>query len=172
MIWSKLIKGLLAITFSLILFGCKNNKPTENINDQVTIFQSFDDLSPRFFNASDTTYLVNFWATTCPPCLKEMPHLREVESKYQEEKFKVILVSLDMQRDFDSRVIPYIAKHRIIPEVVLLGDQNYSAWTDKIDSTWYGALPATLIVKGDQKNFSFGAFESVEDIDVILKEFL
>jgi hypothetical protein len=47
---------------------------------------------------------------------------------------------------------------------VLLADQNYSEWTDEIDPTWYGALPATLFVKGEQRYFHFGAYDSYDQL--------
>ena len=51
-----------------------------------------------------------------------------------------------------------VKKCKIVPEVALLKDQYYSAWTDKIDSTWYGALPATVIIKGEKRRFKFSIY--------------
>lgn len=151
-----------------VFFGCNNDSqsslPLVNYNSEIELFENFADLSSKFYNGSDTTYLVNFWATSCPPCIKEMPLLMKVATDSQKNKVKVLLVSLDLAKDLENRVIPFVNNHQITPEVVLLGDQNYSNWTEKIDSTWYGALPATLIVKGHVKDFSFGAFQNSEEI--------
>lgn len=164
-------KLLFFIFLSIFLTNCNNgNKQSEVENvsttkNQVIVYEKFDDLQPLFENKNDTTYLVNFWATTCPPCLKEMPHFEELEKVYDSEKLRVILVSLDLKEHLEKRVLPYIEKHEIKPEVVLLADQNYSAWTEKIDTSWYGALPATLILKNEERKFFFGAFETFEDVN-------
>ena len=39
--------------------------------------------------------LVNFWATWCPPCRKEIPYLMKLHEKYQRKEFSVIGISLD-----------------------------------------------------------------------------
>jgi thiol-disulfide isomerase/thioredoxin len=39
--------------------------------------------------------LVNFWATWCPPCRKEIPYLIKLQEKYQGKDFSVIGISMD-----------------------------------------------------------------------------
>ena len=39
--------------------------------------------------------LVNFWATWCPPCRKEIPALIRIQDKYKDKGFSVIGISLD-----------------------------------------------------------------------------
>jgi thiol-disulfide isomerase/thioredoxin len=153
----------------LAMISCKNNNnfgnQDQDMTPQVKVYAQFDELAPKFYNTSDTTYIVNFWATSCPPCIKEMPHFNEFHKQNQGKKTKILLVSLDRQRDLEKRVIPFVGRHGLLPEVSLLEDQNYSAWTEKIDTTWYGALPATLIVRESSKVFSFGAFETFKDLE-------
>ncbi|MFT7606283.1 MAG: thiol-disulfide isomerase/thioredoxin, partial [Saprospiraceae bacterium] len=156
------------------IFSCHNERASGQLNhpkdkidkkEAVAVFESFKNLAPLFAKQNDTTYIVNFWATSCPPCIKEMPHFEEINKKYTKDKLRVILVSLDMKEDIESRVRPFIKKHHIKSEVILLADQNYSAWTDKIDPSWYGALPATLIFKNGERKFFFGAFEDFQDLE-------
>jgi len=42
--------------------------------------------------------LVNFWATWCPPCLRELPGLLNLRKKYGEDKLHMIGISLDYNR--------------------------------------------------------------------------
>jgi thiol-disulfide isomerase/thioredoxin len=151
-----------------ILVSCQSQQA--NPNDNIEIISSFDQLEQRYKNDDDTTFVINFWATTCPPCLREMPHFKELEKQSHQDKVKILLVSLDALKDYEKRVIPFVKKHQIIPEVVLLADENYSAWTDEIDPSWFGALPATYIKHGDKKQFAFGAYESYEDLLIDLKK--
>lgn len=40
------------------------------------------------------TVLVNFWATSCPGCVKEMPHLADTYRQYQAKGFELIAVAM------------------------------------------------------------------------------
>jgi len=52
--------------------------------------------------------LVNFWATTCPGCITEMPHLAQMKQKFG-DKFELIAVS--MNYDPAEQVEKFIAKN-------------------------------------------------------------
>jgi peroxiredoxin len=59
--------------------------------------------------------LVNFWATWCPPCRKEMPDLQALYEKYKDQGFVVLSIS-----DEDAaKVSPFIAEQRIQYPVLL-----------------------------------------------------
>jgi thiol-disulfide isomerase/thioredoxin len=145
-----------------IFNSCKEALPA--FNDEIEVFEVYDELQSLIDGNSEKTLVINFWATTCPPCLKEMPHFSELQNNFDTEEVKVLLISLDEMKHMDSRVIPFVERHEITPEVILLGDQNYSAWTDEIDPSWFGALPATLILKGEKRNFRFGAYETYQEL--------
>jgi peroxiredoxin len=59
--------------------------------------------------------LVNFWATWCPPCRKEMPDLDAIYKKFQ-DKGLVILAISDEDR---ATVLPFLAAHKVSYPVVL-----------------------------------------------------
>lgn len=152
----------LGICITILLISCKAKQT--DFNSTIEVVDQFSDLEEILNSHSDKTVVMNFWATSCPPCIKEMPHFNELESKYGGKNVKVLLVSLDRAKDLDSRLYPFITKHNIQPEVLLLNDENYSAWTDKVDPSWFGALPATLILHDEQRKFRFGIYESYEDL--------
>ncbi len=43
--------------------------------------------------------LLNFWATWCPPCRKEVPSMVKVYDKFKDRGFEIVAVSVDKQRD-------------------------------------------------------------------------
>lgn len=152
---------LLVILFTYI--SCHQTSPATN--EIIEIIDDFSVLKERLDSDTTRTWVVNFWATTCPPCIKEMPHFAELQSQHDAEDLKVLLVSLDSPRSHEKRVIPFVKKHNITPEVMHLTDDNFSAWTDEVDPSWFGALPATLILKGSKRHFQFGMYESKDDLD-------
>ena len=95
---------------------------------------------------TDTTYVINFWATWCKPCIKELPHFDALESTFAGSPIKVILVSLDFRRQYESVLLPWIEKNKIQSQVLLIDEPDYNSWIDKVDPSWSGAIPATLIV--------------------------
>lgn len=59
--------------------------------------------------------LVNFWATWCPPCRKEMPDLEALYEKYRDQGFVVLAISDEEA----AKVTPFIAEQKIGYPVVL-----------------------------------------------------
>ena len=89
--------------------------------------------------------VVNFWATWCAPCIKEMPFLERLNRENKD--VKVLLVSLDFDLDHDqSKITGFVLKKKIQSEVVILDESDPTKWIEKIDKNWSGALPATLVM--------------------------
>ena len=127
--------------FILLLFFI----PLLGVSQQVNIIK-IADLEKRVKNYSDTTYVVNFWATWCAPCVKELPAFDSITAAYSETKIKVILVSLDFKEDLAKKVIPFIKRKNILSEVVLLDELNGNYFIPKVSNDWSGAIPATWII--------------------------
>ena len=113
----------------------------------------FDGLKPMFDINDDTLRIINFWATWCVPCVKELPYFERVNSEYASQKVKVILISLDFIEDLETALIPFIKKHGLNSEVVLLDDPNANRWIPMVEKSWDGAIPVTLFKKGEKRSF-------------------
>ncbi len=113
------------------------------------------DLEKRILNPSDTTYIVNFWATWCAPCIKELPDFENINRDYKYKKIKVLLVSLDFKEDLKTKLLPFMLNKNIASEVLLLDEVNGNYFIPKVADQWTGAIPATLIVnnKNNVKHF-------------------
>jgi thiol-disulfide isomerase/thioredoxin len=112
-----------------------------------------DALEALCYKKNDTTYVVNFWATWCSPCVREIGHFEELHRQASDSGLKVILVSLDFPNTIERRVIPFLKEKDITAEVVLVNDLDYNAWIERIDPSWSGAIPATLIYNRDKRLF-------------------
>lgn len=112
-----------------------------------------DKLNERLKKGRDTTYVVNFWATWCAPCIKELPHFEKLQQDKRREKLKVLLVSVDFKSRLEKSVIPFVKRRGLKNEVFLLDETDQQVYIDRIDKTWSGAIPATLFVKGNKRKF-------------------
>lgn len=125
------------------------------LNAQKIGVYKIDDLLKRINNNSDTTYVVNFWATWCKPCVAELPEFEKLNKEYSSKKVKVILVSMDFKETLNKKLKPFIKKNKYTCEVVLLDESNGNDFINKISEAWSGSIPATLITR---KNKSLNEF--------------
>lgn len=103
--------------------------------------------------SSDTTYVINFWATWCSPCVREIGYFEALHRAYAGDKVQVILVSLDFPNQLERRVVPFLKEKEITAPVRLVTELDYNSWIDQVDPGWSGALPATLILRKDKRLF-------------------
>ncbi|MCF8464860.1 MAG: TlpA family protein disulfide reductase [Flavobacteriales bacterium] len=121
-------------------------------------------LDLRLENGADTTFVVNFWATWCGPCVKELPYFEALGINSSGEKFKVLLVTLDFVENLEPKVIPFISTKGIKSEVLLLDEGNPNEWIPRVSEKWSGAIPATIFVNTQKKtrHFHEGSFKEGE----------
>jgi thiol-disulfide isomerase/thioredoxin len=134
--------------------------------NQVKVYDEFSAFECDYLSnlSEDTTYVINFWATWCAPCVKELPYFEQLREGNEMKPFKMILVSLDFKSKLEG-VKSLIAKKGIQSEVVLLADGRASEWIDLVDSTWSGAIPATLVIKNNKRYFYEKSYESYKELE-------
>jgi thiol-disulfide isomerase/thioredoxin len=95
--------------------------------------------------SSDQIQVVNFWATWCGPCIKEMPLIEKFGQENND--VRVTLVSLDLDLDANpEKVYKFVERKGIKSTVLILDEQDPNSWIDKIEKEWNGSLPATIVV--------------------------
>lgn len=135
-------------TFIFLFFAFSITAYSQNVK-----LLNIDQLNERIKNGKDSTYVVNFWATWCAPCIKELPHFEKLNAAYKNEKLAVLLISVDFKSKLNSAVIPFVKRKNIKSQVFLLNEDDPQKYIDRIDKTWSGSIPATLFIKGDKRKF-------------------
>ncbi len=129
---------------------------------------NFREFESRLHQYNDTTYIINFWATWCIPCRKELPDFERINAEYQDKMVKVLLVNLDFPDDLGKNLIPFVQKNNIQSEIVVLDDPDSNSWINQVDSSWNGNIPATLVYNKNYREFIAGMVH-YERLDSIIK---
>ena len=129
-----------------------------------------DKLQQLIQNEQELVQVINFWATWCAPCLKELPLFEKINQDRKD--VHVRLVSMDMDLDPDpEKVRKFVARKKIQSEVIILNEKNPNLWIDKLDKNWSGALPATLVVNNKTGKRKFVQHELHEgDLEKLIAE--
>ncbi len=115
----------------------------------------FDQLQELRQAPHDTLYVVNYWATWCKPCIKEMPYFEAAHAKYKDQPVRVILVSMDALQDMEKRVLPFVQKRNLKSRLYLLDEVDGNSWIDRIEPKWSGAIPATMFFNNKRGQYEF-----------------
>lgn len=177
----RILKCLLLL---LIVSSCNNKKDSESSQTAKQVEEAAPeitttDLEVYDFNGfqkflqkkDDKIYVVNFWATWCAPCVKEMPYFEKLSQEYKDKNVEVLFVSLDFPHLYESKLIPFVKDKNIQSKVVALNDVDMNTWIPKVDENWSGSIPATIIYKNDVSKFYEKSF-TYEDLESELKQFL
>ena len=111
----------------------------------------FDQLEKRLNAETENTLVVNFWATWCGPCVKELPNFEKANETFKNQKVKVLLVSLDYPNKLETELKPFVLQNKIKSDIVLLDEANANKWIDKVSPQWSGSIPSTLIINPVKK---------------------
>jgi len=95
------------------LSGCTDkiqNYPEAGEIFPLSIFNQVNNLGDKKIDLNNKTLLINFWATWCAPCRKEMPDLQKLSEALDQSQFAVIGISVD---DDANLVKEFLLRHKI-----------------------------------------------------------
>ena len=80
--------------------------------------------------------LVDFWATWCKPCVRELPSLENLQSNFNAENFEIIAIHIGQTKD---QVRSFLTEQGISLNVLIDEDITLSNWMVE-------AIPTTFLV--------------------------
>ena len=126
------------------------------------VYTSFEEVKALFEHTNkDETLVINFWATWCQPCVEELPYFEQLAN---ETNARVVMISLDFKKDVATKLKRFVEKRDLNLPIIALADGDYNAWIDRVEPSWGGAIPVTLLLRGDKRSFHSTKYKNYEEL--------
>lgn len=116
-------------------------------------------------NGTKNVRLINFWSTTCGPCVAEFPELVETYRRFQNRPFEFVSISIDpaakkpvvgkflqsRHAALSDRTAPSLKEEGRTTNNYIWTADNTDPLAEAIDSEWSGALPHTVLLSPEGK---------------------
>lgn len=119
-----------------------NHQLTPLLNPVVAPSFSLQDMDGDIFafeSLRGKVIMVNFWATWCPPCRREMPSMESLYQSFKDEPFTILAIN---QWEAPDHVFAYMGQLDVFPNFPILFDTD-SAVSEDYDVR---GLPTTLLI--------------------------
>lgn len=115
--------------------------------------------------------VLNFWATWCPPCIKEFPDIIKLYDTYESQGLQVIAVSMNEPEEVED-IAEFLAEHKPRFPVYRAASTEEEFYAD-FDEKWWGEMPMTMIydktgkvIKMHKKPLTYEEFE--QDVKALI----
>lgn len=116
--------------------------------------------------------LVDFWATWCKPCRKEMPELVKLEQKLRARGFDLVTISAD-EPGAEAAALKVLKENNVPGKLYLKKAEDDDKFINSIDPKWGGALPALFLYdRSGKKMRSFIGETPIQDLEAAIEKIL
>ncbi|WP_187270894.1 TlpA disulfide reductase family protein [Neolewinella aurantiaca] len=131
------------------------------------VYASFSEIEPLLQRKDDNiTYVINFWATWCRPCITEMAFFEQLTNETSRNDVQVVMISLDKPEDVRSKMKDFVESRPLNLPVVAFTDNFYDGWIYKVDQQWQrSSIPVTLFYRNGQRYFNRGQISSYRELE-------
>jgi len=128
----------LLLVLMFIIGGCKKNKTESAQPAPAFTLQDLDGKNVSLAGLRGKVVVLDFWATWCPPCVKEIPHFVELHEQYKDKGVEIVGISLD---DAGISVVKAFVQKYQIKYPILMTD-------GRVDKAFGGisGIPTTFVI--------------------------
>ncbi len=168
-------KPLFIVLVAMIAFACGlsvrwlMSAPIQQVDspNQISLPDfALSDLSGKQHNIKEwqgKVLIINFWATWCPPCLKEMPEFVELQNEYGSKGLQFIGIAID-----DAEPVKGFIANKKINYPILLGEDQGTKIAHDLGNI-VNTVPFTVIVdkKGHVVKSHMGELERDKLLEIV-----
>jgi thiol-disulfide isomerase/thioredoxin len=126
-----------------------------------------------YIAASDHPIIVNFWATFCVPCVKEIPYFQSTVAHYKDQNVELVLVSLDLPDYYPDKIGDFAKKQGYTARILWLDETNADYFCPRVDPRWTGGIPCSLFINNKTHYRRFFDRQLTEpQVDLEIKEMI
>jgi thiol-disulfide isomerase/thioredoxin len=160
----------ISLSCILVLFGCQKRDGMATSAKRGDAAQALTGLEwvkggPVELKAG-TVYVVEFWATWCPPCRVSIPHLTELQHKYKDRN--VVIVGISTEKP--SVVKPFVEQKGNEMDYVVAVDTTGTVSRAYMDAFGRNTIPSAFVVGADGKVAWVG--HPMDNMDAVLEQLL
>lgn len=96
-------------------------------------------------NGTKKLRVINVWATSCGPCIAELPEFVTMHRMYRGRDFEMITISLDDPKKEDQ-ALKVLKEQRVACKNYLYTGEDKDKFGDALDPKWPGPLPHTVVI--------------------------
>ena len=142
------MKKIYTLTLTLLigftLIACASDKSSQESKAPAFTLKDQQGNEIKLADFSGKVIILDFWATWCSPCRKEIPHFIELQNEYGSEGLQVIGISVDQK---GWGVVKPFMKEQGINYPILMTDQTvYKAYQELLPPAQRGGVPFTFII--------------------------
>lgn len=123
-------------------------------NQTIAVYEQ-DDFAALLKTKSNKVRVINFWATWCAPCVKELPEFEKLNQIHNND-VDVTLVSLDFEETIQEKLPAFVNKKKLNSNVIAVLLEDEQAFIESVNQQWDGNIPATLIIYQNKQSFIKG----------------
>ncbi len=120
--------------------------------DKATIKKVSAEDVRKIMDTTSVPVIINFWASWCGPCIREIPWFDSIISK-KNIQVKLLLVSVDFPTEYPAQLTAFVRKQGYKGEVVFLNETDTHHYIPIIDKNWTGEIPASVFINNSTKYY-------------------
>lgn len=113
-------------------------------------------------DSATTPLVINFWATWCGPCVRELRYFEKAIQPFKAQGVKVVLVSLDYPDEYPKGIADFAKNNGYTSELLWLNESDPNYFCPKIDAKWEASIPVTLMINNAKKYRQFYSTQLLE----------
>lgn len=138
---------------------------------KVTIVKDAASLHQAIAELKGKVVVLNFWATWCPTCVEEFPHLVAACRAAKDQDVVLVTVSGDYPEDIDPKVKPFLAEHGVVDHAFLTEVEDEVKFIDAYGDEFEGDYPTTITYsKTGQRVATHSGEATREQFDELIRQ--